>query len=44
MMSMITDSYNAIVRHYRKGDLNWPMIIYITLIHVAGNFFIIVCY
>ena len=26
----------TVVKHYKAGDLNWPMIIYITLAHVAG--------
>jgi len=38
MASIIKDSVNAIAKHYRKGDLNWPMIIYITLAHIAGTF------
>ena len=37
MLAAIKESFDAIVKHYRKGDLNWPMIIYITLIHVAGK-------
>lgn len=39
MTSVFQQSVNAIVKHYRKGDLNWPMIIYITLAHVAGIIF-----
>jgi hypothetical protein len=37
MLSIINDSVNAAVKHYKKGDLNWPMIIFITLAHVAGS-------
>jgi stearoyl-CoA desaturase (delta-9 desaturase) len=33
---MLTQSFNAIVKHFKKGDLNWPMIIYIGLTHVAA--------
>jgi len=35
-MGVIGDSINTVVRHYKAGDLNWPMIIYITLAHVAA--------
>ena len=35
-MSFIGDSYKTTVRHYKEGNLNWPMIIYISLAHVAA--------
>jgi hypothetical protein len=37
MLAMIKQSVKAVVKHYKKGDLNWPMIIYIGLAHVAGK-------
>ena len=30
------DSVKAVVDHYRQGNLNWPMVIYIGLVHVAA--------
>lgn len=35
-MNLVNDCVKATVKHYKKGDLNWPMIIYITLAHWAG--------
>lgn len=32
----ISDSIRTVTRHYKEGNLNWPMIIYITLAHIAG--------
>jgi uncharacterized membrane protein YfcA len=32
----ITESVQTVVRHYKEGNLNWPMIIYITLAHIAA--------
>jgi stearoyl-CoA desaturase (Delta-9 desaturase) len=36
MLSLISDSVKTVVRHYKTGNLNWPMIIYISLAHVAA--------
>ena len=36
IMSFIGDSYKTTVRHYKEGNLNWPVIIYISLAHVAA--------
>jgi uncharacterized membrane protein YfcA len=36
MMKIVTDSISTVVRHYKAGNLNWPMIIYISLAHVAA--------
>jgi hypothetical protein len=36
MASMITESINTVSRHYKEKNLNWPMIIYIGLAHVAA--------
>jgi stearoyl-CoA desaturase (delta-9 desaturase) len=33
-----TEAYKTCVYHFQKGNLNWPMIIYITLAHVAAVF------
>jgi stearoyl-CoA desaturase (delta-9 desaturase) len=35
-MQIVRDSVNAVVKHYKAGDLNWPMIIYISLAHMAA--------
>lgn len=35
-MKLITDSIATVARHYKDGTLNWPMIIYISLAHVAA--------
>ncbi len=36
MLTMINDSIKTVARHYKERNLNWPMIIYISLAHVAG--------
>lgn len=36
MSQVITDAYKTVVRHYKEGNLNWPMIIYISLAHIAA--------
>lgn len=36
MMEMINDSVATVMRHYKAGNFNWPMIIYISLAHVAS--------
>mmetsp|Transcript_8859 Transcript_8859/g.14744 ORF Transcript_8859/g.14744 Transcript_8859/m.14744 type:complete len:328 (-) Transcript_8859:27-1010(-) len=33
---MITDSFNNAVHHYKQGNLNYPMMIYVTLVHVVA--------
>lgn len=35
-MQMIREGYDAAVFHYKAGNLNWPMIIYISLVHIAA--------
>jgi len=35
-MSVVNDSMKTVMRHYKEGNLNWPMIIYISLAHVAA--------
>jgi stearoyl-CoA desaturase (delta-9 desaturase) len=45
-MSTMMDACKTVVRHYKEGNLNWPMIIYISLAHVAaviGLFSILEC-
>lgn len=32
----IKESVATVVRHYKEGNLNWPMIIYISLAHAAA--------
>lgn len=32
----ISESISTVSRHYKAGNLNWPMIIYITLAHIAA--------
>jgi stearoyl-CoA desaturase (delta-9 desaturase) len=36
MASMITESIKTVLRHHKEKNLNWPMIIYIGLAHVAA--------
>mmetsp|Transcript_22390 Transcript_22390/g.52566 ORF Transcript_22390/g.52566 Transcript_22390/m.52566 type:complete len:330 (+) Transcript_22390:55-1044(+) len=36
MLSLIGDTVNAIRKHSKLGDFNWPMIVYIGLAHVAA--------
>ena len=35
-MSMVMESIRTVARHYKEGNLNWPMIIYISLAHAAA--------
>ncbi len=35
-MEVIKDSLSTVAYHYKHGNLNWPMIIYISLAHVAA--------
>ena len=32
----ISESVKTVARHYKEGNLNWPMIIYIALAHAAA--------
>jgi len=32
----LTEVSKTVYRHYKEGNLNWPMIIYISLAHVAA--------
>ena len=36
MLSSIRESCDNIVYHYKEGTLNYPMIVYISLGHIAG--------
>lgn len=38
MTSIITESIKTVLRHHKEKNLNWPMIIYIGLAHVAAIF------
>ena len=33
---MIAECIRTVIRHYREGNVNWPMVIYISLAHVAA--------
>lgn len=35
-MGIVGDSIKTVQRHYKSGNFNWPMIIYIGLAHVAA--------
>jgi hypothetical protein len=35
-MGLISESIETVKYHYKHGNLNWPMIIYISLAHVAA--------
>ena len=35
-MKIITDSLSTVIRHYKAGNINWPMVIYIGLAHIAA--------
>ena len=35
-MGLIVDSLKTVARHFKAGNLNWPMIIYIGISHLAG--------
>lgn len=36
MSSIISDSIKCVAKHYKENNLNWPMVIYLSLAHVAG--------
>lgn len=36
MSKLIRESIDAIVYHYKQGSLNWPMVVFLTLAHVAA--------
>lgn len=33
---LVRESFDAIIYHYKAGSINWPMVVYITLAHVAA--------
>jgi stearoyl-CoA desaturase (Delta-9 desaturase) len=33
---MFKDIPNVVVHHYKEGNINWPMLIYISLVHVVA--------
>jgi stearoyl-CoA desaturase (delta-9 desaturase) len=35
-MSVIKEGVDAWCYHYKKGNINWPMVVYLTLTHVAA--------
>jgi len=45
-MMKVSEVYEIVTRHYREGTINWPMLIYISLVHVlafAGLFYVPYC-
>lgn len=36
MFASINQGIKTVARHYKEGNLNWPMIIYISLAHIAA--------
>jgi stearoyl-CoA desaturase (delta-9 desaturase) len=36
MMKLIKESFEAVSYHYKKGTINWPMVVYISLAHLAA--------
>lgn len=36
VVSAVSEALGTVARHYKAGNLNWPMIIYISLAHVAA--------
>jgi hypothetical protein len=37
-MQMVRDIPKVINHHWKEGNLNWPMIIYISLVHSAATY------
>lgn len=35
-MNIVSSSIDSVVRHLKKGDLNWPMVVYMILAHIAA--------
>lgn len=35
-ISMLAEGVKTAIRHYKAGNINWPLAIYISLVHVAG--------
>ena len=35
-LKMFRDIPNVVHHHWKEGNFNWPMIIYISLVHVAA--------
>ena len=33
---MLTKAINTTIRHYKAGNINWPMAIYIAVAHIAA--------
>ena len=36
VFQFIRETCNTAVYHYKEGNINWPMVIYLTLVHVAA--------
>jgi uncharacterized membrane protein YfcA len=37
MYSTLINSSRAVVKHLKKGDVNWPMVMFLSLVHIAGK-------
>lgn len=37
MIKTIKESYNNVAFHYKEGNFNWPMIIYVGLVHIVAT-------
>ena len=33
---MVRDIPSLVVNHYKEGNVNWPMLIYISLVHITA--------
>ena len=36
MFTVLKSSFDTMIRHVKAGNINWPMSIYILLVHLAG--------
>ncbi len=36
VMNTVIESIDTVIYHFREGNLRWPMIIYLSLAHVAA--------
>lgn len=36
VFGLLRDGWNAFVFHYKEGNMNWPMVIYLVLTHLAA--------
>jgi stearoyl-CoA desaturase (Delta-9 desaturase) len=46
MFGIVREAWEAFVYHYKEGNMNWPMVIYLALVHLAatiGFFTVVEC-